>query len=437
LRVDLQRGCRRSARAERSVSGADELTAAARAQLAPLLDSLWSGLLPLWAERGVDRVHGGFHNRLDHALAPVPDGFKRLVVQARQIYSFAWAARESGNARWLELARDGFTFLRTRYLDRTHGGWFFTLMAAGEPLDRSKDAYAHAFALLALAELARASGEREPLALAAETSALLERELADPERGGFRERAAPDWSEHAEPLPRRQNPHMHLFEAFLALEHASGDAAYAARAHALSELLCSRWIDPTSGCLREFFDRDWRFDPAVAQGTVEPGHHFEWFWLLHRSAALRAHPALRSAAAGLWSFASGCGIDPRDGAVFDGVSSAGELLAPSKRLWPQTEYLKALGARLEWHACAEAARRLPHALALCRTRYLDSGSGGWFEHASREGAISSAHMNATSVYHVITALLDLSRVLGMRAANASPRSRTPDAPERELPEPDR
>ena len=40
---------------------------------------------PLWASRGVDRVHGGFHESLDRDAQPFYEP-RRLRVQARQVY---------------------------------------------------------------------------------------------------------------------------------------------------------------------------------------------------------------------------------------------------------------------------------------------------------------------------------------------------------------
>ena len=53
----------------------------------------------------------------------------------------------------------------------------------------------------------------------------------------------------------------------------------------------------------------------------------------------------------LFAFGSRFGIDLEGnlkGAVFDGVDAAGKLVADTKLMWPQTEYIKACVARAEW-----------------------------------------------------------------------------------------
>jgi len=376
-----------------------------RATPTALRDHLLVQLLPLWRERALDPAHGGFVSRLTPALAPVADGFKRVVVQARQLYSYARAV-EVGAGDWAaETADATYAFLLRAFRDREHGGWFLTTTPEGQPLDRRKDTYAHAFVLFGLSWYGRVRGSREALALAAETLDLLERHLTDPEHGGFLEAADAAWK----PLEanRRQNPHMHLYEAFLALHAARGEPSDLRRADALVELLRRHWVDER-GCLREHFAADWSRLPGPEGEIAEPGHHFEWAWLLEqdpRPERRAEHLALSDA---LYGFATGCGVDA-DGAVFDQVRADGRVLADSKRVWPQTEYAKALASRAARDP--EALERLVRCLELCFARYVDPATGAWAEHARRDGRVFSDALNATSVYHIATAVIEAAAAL--------------------------
>jgi mannose/cellobiose epimerase-like protein (N-acyl-D-glucosamine 2-epimerase family) len=356
-------------------------------------------LLPYWAERGVDGVHGGFHNRLDGAGRPLPDASKRLLVQARQIYAFSAAAR-LGAPFGLELAARGVAFLEDAFRDRVHGGWFHTASSEGEPLDRRKDCYGHAFVVFALAHYAAASGDETALARAQETAALALARLRDREHGGYHEAADESWAPLRE-LPRRQNPHMHWFEALLALHAVAPDAALLAEAGGLLALLRGHWLDRERGCLGEHFGADWKPAPGPEGEVVEPGHHYEWCWLLLRDAAARGRAAPPEAET-LFAFAERHGIDG-SGGVFDRVDRRGRLLAGSQRLWPQTERLKAL-----------AARGASAALAAGLTRVFDRYArpeGGWTEQLRADGRPESGIQNATSVYHVVLALREAMEAL--------------------------
>src|SRR6185436_13829825 len=116
------------------------------------------------------------------------------------------------------------------------GGWVFSIRRDGTVADARRDLYTHAFVLLAIASYVEATGRREALALADETLAFIERDMAAPEGGGF-----------VEELPakggvRRQNPHMHLFEGLLALWECSRQGRHLAQAAALFELFAARFF---------------------------------------------------------------------------------------------------------------------------------------------------------------------------------------------------
>jgi len=102
-------------------------------------------------------------------------------------------------------------------------------------------------------------------------------------------------------------------------------------------------------------------------------------------------------AASLFERGTAVGVDPEHGGIFDQVDVGGAVLLDSKRLWPQTEYLKALAVRGD-------LRALETALGRCWEHYRDSTSAGWREQLARDGTPVSERMNATSVYHVWTGL---------------------------------
>jgi mannose/cellobiose epimerase-like protein (N-acyl-D-glucosamine 2-epimerase family) len=355
-------------------------------------------LLALWCERGLDRERGGYWNRLDASLAPVSEPHKRLLVHTRLIWSFSEGVLQGAGEPALAAARHGYAFLSEHFRDARRGGYRLTVDRAGAPADERKELYAHAFAVFALAHYARACAAPEALAEARDVLALLRERLSAP-GGGWFECAARDWSPL--PGPRLQNPHMHLLEALLAL----GDPDPGARAMAdeIFALCADRFVDRVQGCLGEKFRADW-LPLADPEGrVVEPGHHFEWVWLLHAYARARSNPEALQLADLLQRFARRHGVDS-DGLVFDALERSGRVARDSKRLWPQTEHLKALAARGERDALRAAFARVTGA-------YVDPASGAWREQLDRAGNVTSTAFNATSVYHVVLALREAAAVL--------------------------
>ena len=363
-------------------------------------------LLPLCRDRFADPVHGGFHEQLDPTHAPLPLGSKRLMVQCRQLYVLGHAAvlgERSGGAA----AERGYAFLRRVYADPAEGGWFFRASAEGVPTDRTKDLYGHAFLLFALAWLHRGFAAPGAIALAADTYETLHARLRAP-GGGFWDRADADWQ--PDRALRRQNPHMHLLEALLALHEATGDARWLTEADDLVRLFLDRFFDAGTGTLGEFFAVDWA--PHPEQGhIVEPGHHYEWVWLLHRYRAQGGRLPVAAAGEALFATALRHGRDPLHGGIPDQIDRAGRLLAATRRIWPVTEAIKAQVARIEAGLPVpegEPGRLIDHLFA----DFLRPERDGWIETCTREGAPTQTNLPGSTPYHIFLAAAEVARVLG-------------------------
>ena len=211
----------------------------------------------------------------------------------------------------------------------------------GGVLDTAADLYDIAFVMLAMAWFSRATGDAEPLRQAKQTLDWVRANMAVP--GGGYHNAVPWEAGH-----RGQNPHMHLLEASLALYEASGDEAYAALAHELVGLFRSHFHHAESGTLGEFFDDLLQPAEADAGSHVEPGHQYEWVWLLEQYARLLGGDVAAESQR-LYNFAEVYGRDSSGVPVLDAIGRDGAVRHGTARLWPQTEALKA-------HATHDAPR---------------------------------------------------------------------------------
>lgn len=368
---------------------------------------LFDKTLPFWADHGVDNEAGGFHERLDRDRNPVVTDGKRTMVQARQIYVFAQAALLGRCPNAAALARSGRDFLLA-HCRHPDGGWRFRVTRDGGPMDDTRDLYAHAFVLFGLAWLFRLDGDAPTRTQAEETAAFLDRALAHP-AGGYRE--AVDGSGDPVAGERRQNPHMHLLEAFLAWFDASGDARWLERARTMLSLFEAHFR--VGDTLRENFDETLAPLPDDRGTIVEPGHHYEWVWLLHRYQALSGDGQYDAAAGRLYAFAERHGVDAASGAIIDSVDASGAPLRRSQRLWPQTEAIKAHLARLEDSGDTAAGQRLTRQIeALCANHLARCPAGAWHEHLAEDGSDLVDTLPASSLYHVTLAAAELTRFRG-------------------------
>ncbi len=339
---------------------------------------------PLWLAHGVDWRRGGFHEELTLDGLACHAGLRRLRVAARQSWVFAQAHRH-GLPRAAEAVELGVDFLRRRAA-LPGGGYAWRFDLDNRVTDARIDLYDQAFVLLALsaATAVLPAAALRPAALALDR--FLDEHLAHPV-GGYHESLPPA-------LPRRQNPHMHLLEARLAAAEAFGDARFLAGTDALVALFRRRFCGPAAAAdalaLGEFYDDGWG---PLPRPVAEPGHHCEWIWLLHRHARLTGRPVPPEAAA-LRRFVDRHGTGPQ-GALLDGVAPDGAVVAPTARLWPQTERLKA-DALLN-----PAAPEARAALAA----YLRP-DGLWHERRLADGSLSGEPAPASSLYHLTCGILE-------------------------------
>ncbi len=363
--------------------------------------------LPLWYDAGFDEVWGGFHERLDFAGRPlVHDVPRRVMVQARQIYVFAhadllgwWPDQKGRVARAVDTMITRFRGVDGR------PGLVHSIHADGRVANAARDTYAYAFVLFALGWTLRRGRDARLEALADEIAVELDAQLAAPTGGGFLTQSPPPVNRE-----RLQNPHMHLIEAFLALYESTGKAAWLARAGEIFALLTTRFLAHDPPVLVEYFDAAWQPQPGQRGRLWEPGHHFEWAWLLRRYSHLAGRDAVRPVRA-LHDIAWAQGRDSI-GHIVDECEAGGGHVKASRRCWPHTEALKSLAIEAE-HAGGDSAygeRTATVYERLFGTFLSAPVEGGWIDHVGADGKPLVDYMPASTLYHVFLAIAETNRV---------------------------
>jgi mannose/cellobiose epimerase-like protein (N-acyl-D-glucosamine 2-epimerase family) len=325
----------------------------------------------------------------------------RLMVQARQIYVYALASRRNWYPGALALVETAYSSMLRDFHERDgRGGWIYSIQRGGAIDDPRRDLYAHAFVLLSIASYVQATGRRAALALADETLGFLDTNFAA-SVGGY-----------VEALPmgnvlRRQNPHMHLFEALLALWSSSGDRSYLTRAENLFDLFSDRFFRAEPGVLVEYFDANLRAAAGIDGTIVEPGHHYEWVWLLRRferESGRSVHPYVEA----LYAYAAAYGYDGV-GLIVDEVLTDGSHRTPSRRLWPMTEAIKANLEEARRGRAGASLKAATLANLLRRCFLTNVPVGGWIDRLDRNGLPDTDVMPASSFYHLVCAIDEFDR----------------------------
>lgn len=355
---------------------------------------MFGAAAPLWAQAG-RHPDGLFAERLDSTAQP-DDAPRRLFVQARHVYAFCEMGRLGWQGPWQDLAGRTMDFLLARGR-RPDGLFIHRFTSDGAVLDSRADLYDQAFMLFCLASAGRALGRPALLREAEAMADALEAGWRHP-AGGFTERDLPR-------AHRQQNPHMHFCEAFVTLHAVTGLPRWKALAEEMARLGRDRFIHAQSGALLEYFGEDLSPAPGDDGMIVEPGHCFEWAWLLERM-SLWGWPGTPIADR-LVSFGRRWGIDPVRDVAINELRTDGSVRRATARLWPQTERLKVALARLRRTgdvAEVDEARRAYLGLK----RYLAMPvPGTWQDVMNPDGSFVPMPAPGSSLYHITCAMAEL------------------------------
>lgn len=354
--------------------------------------------LPLWLRVGIDPHTGANYERLTPQGEVDTEVDSRVRVQARQAFFFAQAYDRGWCPQGKDVAQGLLRFIRERAAHPSAGGGYVHLMNARfEVIDTKQDLYDHAFSLLANAWGYRAFGDDIYLREAEKLVAHLDARLGSPCGG---------WIEgDYDYACRRQNPHMHLFEAFLALYDATGEARWLARVGELFALFQTRFFDAEKGVLFEFFNEDWTRLADARGEIVEPGHMMEWVWLLDWYSRRSGRPVKKYIDA-LYNRGLEIGMAP-SGLLYDAVAPDGRVLDHNKRCWGMTELIKASLVQIRaGHPDAEAVA--VKAVDDLFTYYLCASTpGSYVDRRGADDEVVSDIAPASSLYHLIVAAVEL------------------------------
>lgn len=350
---------------------------------------------------------GGFRD-LDAAGQGVGD-LRQIHSTCRMVHCFA-IAQLMGRPGSDAIVDHGMRYIWEQHRDAKHGGYMWSLTDAG-PKDDSKQAYGHAFVLLA------ASGAKmigHPLAdkVLADITEVIETRFWDEASGAMSEEYARDWSKISD--YRGQNSNMHSTEALMAAFEATGDAGYLRKAERIADLIIKRHAAALDFAVAEHFDSQWNVDKGYKgsdmfrpAGTT-PGHWLEWSRLLMQLWVLggKKHAWLPEASKKLFRSAVTRGWDHDKGGFFYTLDFDNRPALRQKIWWPATE---AIGAAAfiaghdddpffeDWY------RRVWNFSA---AHFIDPANGGWFPELGADlKSVDLFFTGKPDIYHALQACL--------------------------------
>lgn len=253
-------------------------------------------ILNWWQKFMIDPVNGGFYGRIDGQGQLHPQAEKGLILNARILWTFSAAARETGEAQYAQTATRAFDYLRMHFWDELHGGVYWSVDYSGAVCQSKKQVYAQAFAIYAFSEYYALTKHPESLHLATEIFYLLENHAMDPIQNGYLEAFSYDWallddlrlSDKDANEAKTQNTHLHVLEAYTRLCEIAPSVTIRKALQNLIQLFLTRFIDPKTHHIHLFFDENWKLKSDI----ISYGHDIEAAWLLWEAARVTDDPAL-------------------------------------------------------------------------------------------------------------------------------------------------
>lgn len=379
-----------------------------------------------WLEAEGDRLlefgrasrdpRGGFGWLTDEGTLS-PDHDVELWITCRMTHVYALASM-MGRPGAAALADHGIDALTGRLHDQRHGGWYAAVGPAG-PTNEAKEAYGHAFVILA-ASSAAAAGRPGAQALLDQALATHAERFWDPQAGMSTESYSADWSESEQ--YRGINANMHTVEAYLAAADVTGDKDLLARALRIVERVLHGYARAYQWRLPEHFTVDWK--PVLDYNEEAPahpfrpygatiGHSFEWA----RLSVQLAHSLQQSGLASPdWLIEDACALydaGVREGWNVDGsvgfvytIDWEGRPVVRQRMHWVAAEAIGAAATLWRTTRRAEYAEQYQQWWDYVGEHVLDRDHGSWWHELSAHHQVSrTVWQGKADIYHAFQATL--------------------------------
>lgn len=355
---------------------------------------------------------GGFHDLNSEGKPTTLSGDKpvrQIHGTARMVHAFA-IAYQLGRPGADAIIDHGMDFLWNGHRDPINGGYFWAAGYEG-PTDDTKQAYGHAFVLLAACS-AKVVGHPDADRLLTDIITVIVERFWEEGHGAAAEQFTRDWQNHNG--YRGQNSNMHLTEAFMAAFEATGDGSFLRMAERVADLIIRRHAAENGWRLPEHFTADWQVDrnysgdPVFRPYGSTPGHWLEWARLLLQLWELgqRKLAWLPSAAKELFRQAATEGWNHDQGGFFYTLDWSGSPRIRKRYWWPCCEGIGAaafLGAIDGAAFYEEWYRRIWNFSA---AHFIDKRLGGWHPQIDdRLEPGASPFSGKPDIYHALQACL--------------------------------
>ncbi|MDE2950782.1 MAG: AGE family epimerase/isomerase [Chloroflexota bacterium] len=347
---------------------------------------LFDSVVPFWLQHSLDHQRGGQFNSLDRD-GSVFDTDKSMWLQGRALWMFAKLYNEvERRPEWLEAARHIYDFI-TRFGFDADGRMFFSVTADGAPLRKRRYLFTETFAIIGLAEYARATGDSSALNRAIDTYRLVIDHLRNP--GALEPKIYPETRR-----AKAHNVSMIMLATTQELRLAAPPAPLYEQVvdDALDQIL-NHFLDERAEAVYEVLGAEGERLDTDDGRRITPGHAMESAAFVMHEALARGDDALVPPALKMIDYSMKRGWDDTYGGLLYFVDSQGKpptrLEWDMKLWWPHAEALYALLLAYRLSRDDKYARWFERMHDYTFARFPDPEYGGWYGYLHRDGSLST------------------------------------------------
>ncbi len=352
-----------------------------RTELSEELDNI----LQYWLKFSPDGENGGFVGKRNHANLVDVSATKGIILNARLLWSFSAIVNHQKNDDALSSAKRAFDYLQEKFQDHKNQGVYWELDAKGNPINKRKQIYAHAFTIYALSEYYILSKDENAINWAHSLFQLIEKHAYDLQKEGYIEAFDEDWqvvedmrlSEKDVNASKTMNTHLHILEAYTTLYRVTADSKVKAALENLIHLFLNKFYNTENNHFKLFFNDDWEH----LDQKISYGHDIEAFWLLIEAAQATKNPTLvesiKSLAQPIATTFLKEAYTPHGG-VINEKDLATNHTDKDRHWWPQAEAMVGLYYAYEITKKVEYLTALTDIWKYIKDHMIDHKNGEWF-----------------------------------------------------------
>lgn len=359
---------------------------------------LTNNILNFWQEK-MYCPEGGFYGAMTSNGALQKDADRGAVLNTRILWSFSAAYRMTGKDEYLQCATHAKDYILDYFYNEDKGTFHWSVDKDGQPKDTKNQFYALSFAIYALSEYNRASGNTDALKHAKRLYNSIEKHSYKSTSDGYIEACKEDWSEiedlrlseKDDNAPLTMNTHLHILEAYTNLYRVWKSEELEISLRRLINIFTDKIYNPSTNHLSLFFDMQWqRLD-----GIYSYGHDIEASWLLLEAAQVLGDRTILDKVTPLVykvAIASKEGLRA-DGSMIYERHATGEL-DTDRHWWVQAECIVGLLWLAKYHNDQNAEEEALRCWNYTKREIIDTEGGEWWWSRTEEGLINEDEQKA-------------------------------------------